>query len=138
MRLATAPFLALTTLLSLASAAPNPLSPPSPGPAHLWATHYNGNVYTLTLDGTQLSLTDTLKTCGDMPSWLTLDTETRVVYCSDESGTADPSTHGSLTAYHAARDGTLHEFAHTWTVGGGVNSVIYEAGMGEKFLAIAH
>ncbi|KXG51095.1 Cytochrome cd1-nitrite reductase-like, C-terminal heme d1 [Penicillium griseofulvum] len=107
-------------------------------PTHLWATHYNGNVYSLTLKDNDLSISQTLNTCGDMPSWLTLDPRTRTVYCSDESGTADPSTHGSLTALHVKPDGTLREGAVAKTVGGGVNSVIYEAGAGKKFLAIAH
>ncbi|CAI7637383.1 unnamed protein product [Penicillium glandicola] len=107
-------------------------------PAHLWATHYNGNVYTLTLKNNDLSISQTLNTCGDMPSWLTLDAHTRTVYCSDESGTADRSTYGTLTALHASPNGTLYEGAVAKTVGGGVNSVIYEAGAGRKFLAIAH
>ncbi|KAJ6100797.1 hypothetical protein N7499_000427 [Penicillium canescens] len=108
-------------------------------PAHLWATHYNGNVYTLTLNNHHdLSITQTLKTCGNMPSWLTLDPQTRIVYCSDEDGTTDPSTHGSLTALHAAPNGSLSEIAKTSTVGGGVASVIYEGDKGRKFLAIAH
>jgi 6-phosphogluconolactonase (cycloisomerase 2 family) len=108
-------------------------------PAHLWATHYNGNVYTLTLNNhNDLSITQTLKTCGNMPSWLTLDPQARIVYCSDEDGTTDPSTHGSLTALHAAPDGSLREIAKTSTVGGGVASVIYEGDKGRKFLAIAH
>ena len=119
-----------TTVTDAASA----LSPPS----RLWATHYNGNVYTLTFAEGKLSLTDTLKTCGEMPSWLTFDAESRVLYCSDESGSADPGMHGSLTAYQAAADGKLTPIATTQTVGGGVSSIIFEAGEREKFLAIAH
>ncbi|KAJ5579473.1 uncharacterized protein N7459_005458 [Penicillium hispanicum] len=132
MRLFAAPLFTtlLTTGLTTSSA-----TPPS---SRLWATHYNGNVYTLEFAGGQLSLIDTLQTCGGMPSWLTFDAETRVLYCSDESGSADPSTHGSLSAYRAASDGKLQEIATTQTVGGGVNSVLFEAGKGEKFLAIAH
>ncbi|CDM36225.1 hypothetical protein DTO013E5_8948 [Penicillium roqueforti] len=107
-------------------------------PAHLWATHYNGNVYTLALKNNDLSISQTLKTCGDMPSWLTLDAQTRTVYCSDESGTADPSTNGTLTALHVKPDGTLRQGAVAKTVGGGVNSVIYESDAGKKFIAIAH
>jgi 6-phosphogluconolactonase (cycloisomerase 2 family) len=127
----------LATLLLLASTAIAKPTP-SPAPARLWATHYNGNVYTLELNNKDLSLKQTLKTCGKMPSWLTLDAQTRTVYCSNEDGTADASTHGTLTALHAAPDGQLHEIAVTNTVGGGVNSVIYEADAGKKFLAIAH
>ncbi|KAJ6113865.1 hypothetical protein N7523_007182 [Penicillium sp. IBT 18751x] len=130
MRLSHATLLAA---VGLVSAAPKPAHR-----AHLWATHYNGNVYTLSLDGENLSLTDTMKTCGNMPSWLTFDSEARVLYCSDEDGTADPSTHGTLTAYKAASNGKLREIATTNTIGGGVNSVIYENDDGEKYLAIAH
>lgn len=107
-------------------------------PSHLWATHYNGNVYTLTLSGDAFSITDTRRTCGGLPSWLTFDSHTRTLYCSDESGTSDPSTHGSLTAYHAAPNGVLHELATTETIGGGVNSAIYEGDNRKKFIAIAH
>lgn len=124
-----APLLSTLAMAPLVSAA---------DPKTLWATHYNGNVYTLSLSGHNLSIADTRKTCGPMPSWLTLDPESRVLYCTDENGSADPSTHGSLTAYHAAPDGKLKQLASTETVGGGVNSVIYEGGKGEKFIAIAH
>ncbi|KAJ5972594.1 Cytochrome cd1-nitrite reductase-like C-terminal heme d1 [Penicillium vulpinum] len=105
--------------------------------AHLWATHYSGDVYSLTLKNNDLSISQTLKTCGGMPSWLTLDPKTRTVYCTDESGSADPSTHGSLTALRVKSDGTLREGPVAQAVGGGVNSVVYEAG-GKKFLAMAH
>lgn len=134
MRLTHAPLLSLLTLTT----ASLQQTPPRSAPTHLWATHYNGNVYTLAFNGRNLSLADTAKTCGAMPSWLTFDPDTRTVYCSDEDGTANPSTHGSLWAYHAGQDGSLHQIAKTDTVGGGVNSVIYEGGKGEKYLAIAH
>lgn len=121
-------------LLALASTA---IAKPVPAPARLWATHYNGNVYALELNNNDLTLKQTLKTCGAMPSWLTLDPKSRTVYCSNEDGTTDASTHGSLTALHVGADGQLHEGAVAETIGGGVNSVIYEADKG-KFLAIAH
>ncbi|KAJ5590016.1 hypothetical protein N7450_003988 [Penicillium hetheringtonii] len=129
----------LTTLLPLLSL---PLTitatpTPQPKPSRLWATHYNGNVYSLTLSNTNLSITHTQKTCGKMPSWLTYDSESHIVYCSDEDGTSDPSTHGSLTAYRPGKDGKLHELSSVKTIGGGVDSVIYGVGK-EKFIAIAH
>jgi len=126
-----------TLFLALATAAIAKPTP-APPPARLWATHYNGNVYTLELNNHSLAIKQTLKTCGAMPSWLTLDAKTRTVYCSNEDGTADASTHGTLTALHAAADGKLHEVAVTNTVGGGVNSVIYQSDKGKKYLAIAH
>ncbi|KAJ5929196.1 hypothetical protein N7454_007044 [Penicillium verhagenii] len=143
--------LALLTTLTLTSASRIPIpqiksvSQPSHARDHdqessrLWATHYNGNVYTLSLSGSNLSIADTQKTCGAMPSWLTFDSESRILYCSDENGTSDPSTHGSLSAYRVdGPGGQLAQIAKAETVGGGVNSVIYEAGKGEKYIAIAH
>lgn len=73
-----------------------------------------------------------------MPSWLTFDAAARVLYCNDESGSADPATHGTLSAYRVGEAGELRQFAETETIGGGVNSVVYEDGNGGKFLAIAH
>ncbi|KAJ5564227.1 hypothetical protein N7513_000469 [Penicillium frequentans] len=143
---ATGAILALLTTTS-ASSIPQ-FQPQVPQPKHthkhanesrLWATHYNGNVYTLTLSGSNLSIADTQKTCGAMPSWLTFDSESKILYCSDENGTSDPSTHGSLTAYHVdGPGGKLAQIAKTKTVGGGVNSVIFEAGKKDKYIAIAH
>ncbi|KAJ5179851.1 hypothetical protein N7492_003061 [Penicillium capsulatum] len=113
-------------------------STPLVAAVNLWATHYNGHVYTLALENEKLRIAHTQKTCGAMPSWLTFDSEARVLYCTDEDGTPEPSTHGSLTAYHVGREGKLVEFATAETVGGGVNSVIYEGAKGQKFIAIAH
>lgn len=140
---------AILTLLTTTSASSIPqFQPQVPQPKYshkhanesrLWATHYNGNVYTLTLSGSNLSIADTQKTCGAMPSWLTFDSESKILYCSDENGTSDPSTHGSLTAYHVdGPGGKLAQIAKTNTVGGGVNSVIFEAGKKDKYIAIAH
>ncbi|KAJ6008094.1 hypothetical protein N7540_012070 [Penicillium herquei] len=123
---------------SNANANPDSVSVTGGHEATLWATHYNGNVYTLSLKGDNLSLTDTKKTCGDMPSWLTFDAESKTLYCSDESGTADPDTHGTLSAYSVGSGGKLNQVAKVDTVGGGVKSVIYEAGQSQKYIAIAH
>ncbi|KAJ5088352.1 hypothetical protein N7456_011968 [Penicillium angulare] len=106
--------------------------------SHLWVTHYNGNVYTLAFDGDKLSISDTQKTCGGMPSWLTYDSESKIVYCSDENGTADATTHGTLSAYSVGAGAKLKEIAQTNTIGGGVNSVIYEGEGNDKYIAIAH
>ncbi|KAJ9199627.1 hypothetical protein DTO166G4_5646 [Paecilomyces variotii] len=119
--------------------------------SNLYVSHYNGNVYSLALtsipgpqdrnDGSAavkytLSQTAALKTCGSMPSWLTFDASTRVLYCSDESGSR--TSPGSLTALAAAADGRLSEIAKVDTIGGGVNNVIYNRDDGKKFIAIAH
>ena len=138
MRLQDVPLITLLGSVAAASSLQKPASVSHAPASRLWATHYNGNVYSLTLSGANLSITDTQKTCGAMPSWLTFDAQSRTLYCSDESGTVDASTHGSLTAYHAAADGKLKQIAKTNTVGGGVYSTIFEAGKSDKYLAIAH
>ncbi|OKP11341.1 hypothetical protein PENSUB_3178 [Penicillium subrubescens] len=91
---------------------------------NLYATHYDGNIYTLSLDsGNSLSITLSLKTCGDAPSWLSLDPSTRTLYCSDHSGNA--VINGSLTSYSVGQHGRLTELAKTTDVGAAVHSVIY-------------
>ncbi|KAJ6190815.1 hypothetical protein N7519_000836 [Penicillium mononematosum] len=108
--------------------------------ANLYATHYDGNIYTLSLDsgnGNSLSITSSLKTCGDAPSWLTFDSSTRTLYCSDHSGNG--TINGSLSSYSVDQDGRLTELAKTVDVGSAVHSTIYGGKHGrEKYLAIAH
>jgi hypothetical protein len=36
----------------------------------LLVSHYNGNPYTLTLNGGKLSVTSLVKACGQTPAWL--------------------------------------------------------------------
>ena len=107
---------------------------------NLYATHYDGSVYSLSLqrsdDTYSLSIASSLKTCGSMPSWLTFDSASRILYCSDESG--DASTNGSLTTLAADEDGTLTEIATAAAPGGGVNSIFYSGDDGNQYLAIAH
>lgn len=109
----------------------------------LYATHYSGNVYTLALNANKtdndpsksLTVTSAKDTCGDMPSWLTLDAGTGVVYCSDETGNA--TAPASLTALSAA-DGKLEEIVKVTDVGSAVNSVVYHGENDNQFLAVAH
>lgn len=106
----------------------------------LYATHYSGQVYTLHLGdagnanhSASLSIAATATTCGAMPSWLTVDHDAGVLYCTDENEAG-----GSLTVLApASGDGRLREVAKTADVGGGVNSVVYGGSTG-KYLAVAH
>lgn len=110
----------------------------------LYATHYSGTVYTLSLNinGTNndpshsLSIVSATDTCGDMPSWLTLDPVSGVLYCSDESGNA--TVPASLTALSTTQEGKLEEKAKVQDVGAGVNSAFYHGENGSEFIAIAH
>jgi 6-phosphogluconolactonase (cycloisomerase 2 family) len=79
-----------------------------------------------------------------MPSWLTLDSSAKLLYCVNEAGTSQSSGNGSLTSFDissttaaaaaAENPKLLNEVA---TLAGGVASVVYEVGK-RKFLAIAH
>lgn len=110
----------------------------------LYVSHYDGHIYTLSFDAknpdpdTSLTLSNTLQACGSMPSWLELDACTDTLYCVDESGTSQTSGNGSLTALDITRPKKPRVVSETETLAGGVASVIYDAGDGEKFIAIAH
>ncbi|PLB41287.1 3-carboxy-cis,cis-mucoante lactonizing enzyme [Aspergillus candidus] len=130
----------LTTLLSL-----SPLlsaAAASSSQANIYATHYNGNVYALSLtqrhnDAYKLDLVSSLKACGPMPSWLTVDPDLHLLYCSDETG--DPKTNGSVSTLSISdKGGSLKEITTTEVPGGGVHSVIYGGEDGKRYLAIAH
>ncbi|KAL2011966.1 hypothetical protein VTN00DRAFT_4684 [Thermoascus crustaceus] len=121
------------------------LSPAIATTSTLYASHYNGNVYSLSLESNDnngsgnysLSLASSLRTCGSMPSWLTFDASDRTLYCSDEPSDEN-SNSGTLTALSADQDGKLTEVAKASTVVGGVSSVIYNGANGVKHIAIAH
>ena len=105
--------------------------------ARLFATTYNGTVDTLTLskdsDKYTLAHSASITACGEQPSWLTLDSVAKVLYCANEAD--DPS--GSLTAFAIGDDGTLAPQAVAKTVGGDVNSQLYGGDHGNGFIALA-
>ncbi|KAG0153307.1 hypothetical protein PDIDSM_5157 [Penicillium digitatum] len=82
---------------------------------NLYATHYDGEVYTLSLEDNSLSITSSSKTCGTHPSWLTFDSSTRTIYCSDHAGNS--SMNGLLTSYSVNQDGSMTELTSTVDVG---------------------
>ena len=104
--------------------------------ARLFATHYDGNVYSLNLEGEgdKFSLTKThnLTTCGGAGSTsaLTVDPDRGLLWCVGEG------TPGALTALQVEKDGKFNEAATVETPPGGVDSVMY--GKDKQFLAIAH
>ncbi|KAB8228815.1 Lactonase, 7-bladed beta-propeller-domain-containing protein [Aspergillus alliaceus] len=104
--------------------------------ATLYATHYDGNVYKLSLEGegdeVSLKQTQALQTCGKALSWLTVDLEHGLLWCSDE-----PSS-GSLTSLEIGNDGALKEMVKVAAPNGGVNSIIYPGENGKNYLSIAH
>ncbi|KAF5857602.1 hypothetical protein ETB97_005531 [Aspergillus alliaceus] len=104
--------------------------------AILYATHYDGNVYRLSLEGegddVSLKQTQALHTCGKAPSWLTVDNEHGLLWCSDESSP------GTLTSLEIGNEGALKELVKVAAPNGGVNSIIYPGENDKNYLAIAH
>jgi len=105
--------------------------------ANLLVSHYNGNLYSLSLatsgSAATLSIKQTLRAGGSMPSWLTLDSATETLYVTDES------TYGSpvLTTVSVAADGTLKTVSTARTNGGDLHSTLYGGTDGNGFIAAA-
>ena len=106
--------------------------------SNLFVSHYNGNLYTLTLttgSGTpSLAVASSVKACGQMPSWLTLDKDGETVYCTDESGANTGST---LTALSVGANGVLKVTGTDRTPGGELHSTLFGGSDGRSFLAAA-
>ncbi|KAB8069934.1 Lactonase, 7-bladed beta-propeller-domain-containing protein [Aspergillus leporis] len=104
--------------------------------ATLYATHYDGNVYRLSLEGegdkVSFKQTQALQTCGKAPSWLTVNLEHGLLWCSDESSS------GTLTSLEIGNDGDLKELVKVAAPNGSVNSIIYPGENSKNYLAITH
>lgn len=129
--------LLLGSLLALLACAPSS----GARAATLLVSHYSGTLYTLTLTGNsssssgsaQLAITSQLRAGGTMPSWLTLDSESRTVYVTDEAGFSGSASLTQLSV--SATDGTMRVTGVARTTGGELHSGLY----GEKggFIAVA-
>jgi hypothetical protein len=105
--------------------------------ANLLVSHYNGNLYSLSLTtsgatGT-LSIKQTLRAGGSMPSWLTLDSTSGTLYVTDESSYGSPV----LTSVAVAADGTLRTASTARSNGGELHSTLYGGSDGKGFIAAA-
>jgi hypothetical protein len=102
----------------------------------LLASHYTGKIFTisLTTEGTNgtLQVTSTATGCGNMPSWLTLDSETGTIYCVDESEIGGPVA----STFSVGADGVLAQTGQTTTSGGNVYGWYYGGPDGKSFLAM--
>jgi hypothetical protein len=105
--------------------------------ANLLVSHYNGNLYSLALTTSgaagSLSIKQTLRAGGSMPSWLTLDSASGTLYVTDES------TYGSpvLTSVSVANDGSLKSASTARSNGGELHSTLYGGADGKGFIAAA-
>jgi hypothetical protein len=105
----------------------------------LYVSHYSGYVARICLQwgsagNVTLTQGDTLYTCGGdsrLPAWITFDSSTRIIYCTDENWTGN----GSLTTISAPESGPLKQIANVTTPISGVHNTLYGNG---KFAAVAH
>jgi hypothetical protein len=101
----------------------------------LLATHYSGFVYTLAYtppsstsnQHANLTIKSSINTCGKKPSWLTLDSASKAVYCMDE----DSSGHNVLASFSITDSGATSLRASASTTGGSVHGALY-GGSGNK------
>jgi len=105
--------------------------------ATLIASHFAGGIYTLSLaanngSGT-LSITSQTNGCGTTPGWIELYSDTRKLYCFDESWTGS----GVNAEYSVANDGKLTVTAQTKTTGNSVHGLLYGGTDGRGFVATA-
>ncbi len=101
--------------------------------ATLLASHYNGQIYTLALDVANGSLAVASQTaaCGTTPGWLELYSDTKTLYCFDESWSGS----GFIASYSVAADGKLSKTAQVPTTGNDVHGALYGGADGRSFVA---
>lgn len=107
---------------------------PAAQAATLLASHFEGNVYTLSLsdDASELTLASQVAV-GGMPSWLTLDKAASTLYVTDESWLGGTK----LSAWTVGAGGELTAAGEAATNGGELASCLFGGEDGEGFIAAA-
>lgn len=106
--------------------------------ARLYVASYAGTISTVELKSggrnkpSVLEVTYTATECAKTPSWLTLDQQKKLVYCTDRDLT---TPNGTLNVFQTSRDGKLLHLSRVPTIPGTVSSVAY--GRNKNGLAIA-
>ncbi|KAK4185765.1 putative carboxymuconate cyclase [Podospora australis] len=103
----------------------------------LIASHFAGNVYSLSLTTTGTSGTISVKSqtngCGSTPGWIEYLNDTRELYCFDESWTG----RGQHAKFNVANDGRLSIAATLSNPGNSVHGTLYGGADGRGFIATA-
>ncbi|KAH8654526.1 Lactonase, 7-bladed beta-propeller-domain-containing protein [Tricladium varicosporioides] len=100
--------------------------------ANLFVSHYTGTIYSLTLTGSGSSYTLTQNstvTVPGQPSWMTYDSENRIIYNSDEG-----SNGVQISSVSATTNGKMTLTGKAASPSSGVHNALY----GNGFLAVAH
>lgn len=103
--------------------------------ANLLVSHFSGSVYSLSLDDSNaaLAITSQLSGVGGMPSWITLDQDTGILYVNDESKVDDPK----LTVLRVNPDNTVQLEGTAAGSPGQVHNTLYGGVDGKGFVAVA-
>jgi len=104
--------------------------------ATLLASHFSGAVFTLNLTyGSNttgsLAITSAAGGCGSTPTWLTYYSDTRKLYCVDESWQG----YGTIAEYNVSTDGSLVVTGQALSTGNDVHGTLYGGPNGRSFLA---
>ncbi|KAK0628778.1 Lactonase, 7-bladed beta-propeller-domain-containing protein [Bombardia bombarda] len=105
--------------------------------ATLLASHYNGQLYSLSLTTTgstgKLAITSQSTGCGTTPGWLEYYSDTKQLYCFDESWTGS----GYIAQFTVADNGKLSMTSQLRTSGNDVHGLLYGGPEGKSFVATA-
>ncbi|PMD39224.1 3-carboxy-cis,cis-mucoante lactonizing enzyme [Hyaloscypha variabilis F] len=104
--------------------------------ATLLASHFSGAVFTLSLttgsnNTGSLAITSAAGGCGSTPTWLTYYSDTRKLYCVDESWQG----YGTIAEYNVSTDGSLVVTGQALSTGNDVHGILYGGPDGRSFLA---
>ncbi|KZL70910.1 nitrous oxide N-terminal region containing protein [Colletotrichum tofieldiae] len=102
--------------------------------ATLIASHYSGQLYTLSLSPTnELTITNSVSSGNRMPAWLDLDSTSKTLYIPDEVQWGQPL----LKSFSIAADGSLTPKGQVQTAGGELHSTLYGGSNGKGYIALA-
>ena len=104
--------------------------------ATLLASHFSGALFTLSLttgsnNTGSLAITSAAGGCGSTPTWLQYYSDSKKLYCVDESWQG----YGTIAEYSVANDGTLTVTGQAKTTGNDVHGILYGGPNGRSFLA---
>lgn len=104
---------------------------------NLIASHFAGGIYSLSLTTTgtsgTISVTQQTTGCGSTPGWLELYSDSRKVYCFDESW----SGRGQHAEFNIGSDGRLTLASSLSVSGNSVHGTLYGGSDGRGFVATA-
>lgn len=110
---------------------------PSALGATLIASHFSGNIYSLSLTTSgstgKLAITSQATGCGSTPGWIQYYSDSKTLYCFDESWNGS----GFIAQYSIGSDGKLSMTGQLKTAGNSVHGTLYGGSDGKGFVSTA-